>query len=291
MESMLHRGSTLRLVGLILLTVATSSACMYDCHNRSATACGGGASADQTFVGIFQDPETYGQFDFPPWDFPPFDWIPNTVDNKPQFTTSWLKAVDLSNKGITSIAPTGLECFNLSSASCTYAFDQAVDESSIQAVLLDGNNLSAIPNMSVFTGACYVSLTNNLIGGALPSNMFAGFSPGNSSALAINLQSNNINGTSTATFGGFVGSFLAVNVQNNNFNLNSLANGTFTGIAGDYAAINIESSNISGTLASNIFSGPGPTQMHVFLQNNLISALSGNVFNGFSNNFLYVACL
>lgn len=220
---------------------------MFDCHDTSPTACGGVAIS--TYVPIFEESTPCGM----PWSQRTLysaPWVPCTVDGDPQFTLNPLNAVDLSSRGITSIAPSGLECYNLSAVGCLLG--ETITESSFQAILLDGNGLTAVPNMSVFSGACYVSLANNLIGGALPSNMFAGYSPtsGRPITLFVNLQSNNINGTSRGTFSGYSGgSCVAVNAQNNNFNLNAFANGTFTGLGEyHYVAVNFESSNIGGSL-------------------------------------------
>jgi hypothetical protein len=66
--------------------------------------------------------------------------------------------------------------------------------------------------------------------------------------LALDLQGNSINGTSTATFAGYGVSVLAVNVQGNNFNSNALADGTFSELNGDYVAVNFQSCNIGGTM-------------------------------------------
>jgi hypothetical protein len=269
MGTLLH-GSGASTLGLVLLTVTMSSSCMFDCHDTSTSACGGGNVDVDAIATIFQ------ASGWPP---------PLTVDGIPQFTQGYLKAVNLSNRGITSIAIAGLECYNFSPVGCLYE-ETVAGSSLIQAILLDGNELTAIPNMSVFTNTCYVSLTNNMIGGTLPSNMFRGFVGGDS--LSLDLQGNSINGTSTATFAGYGVSMLAVNVQGNKFNSNALADGTFSELYGDYVAVNFQLCNISGTMTSEMFAGRGPTQMHVQLQNNSIAALSGNVFNGFSNQFLCV---
>jgi Leucine-rich repeat (LRR) protein len=274
------RGST-----LVFLIMAASSACMFDCHDRSLTACGGVAT--HTNVTIFQVSAewTVGESFL--------DSVNNNYESifgNPCFTQNPLNAVNLSSRGITSIAPLGLACYNFSSVGCGYG--ENISEASFQAILLDGNELTSVPNMSVFSGACYVSFAHNLIGGALPSNMFAGYSPANASnggaALAVNLQGNKINGTSSATFSGFnnyIGSYLAVNVQNNSFNLGELANGTFAGISWliEYFAVNFESSNISGTLTSGMLD-PGQEFDGIFYLNlmyNSIFKLEAGVFSGF----------
>jgi hypothetical protein len=156
MGTLLHgRGAST--LGLVLLTVTMSSSCMFDCHDTSASACGGGNVDVDAIVTIFQVSGWP-----PPW----------TVNNIPQFTQGYLNAVNLSNRGITSIATAGLECYNFSPVGCLYGKTVA-GSSLIQAILLDGNELTAIPNMSVFTNTCYVSLTNNMIGGTLPSSMLS----------------------------------------------------------------------------------------------------------------------
>jgi len=258
---------------------------MFDCHDRSPSACGGVAT--NTNVTIFRVSGWMNLGD-------ESDCCSSNTGplvSNPCFTQSYLNAVNLSNRGITSIAPLGLECYHFSAVGCRYRDN--ILETSFQAILLDGNELTAVPNMSVFGGACYVSLANNIIGGALLSNMFAGYSPTDGgAALLVDLQGNNITGTSHSTFSGYnsfdsAGSYLAVNMQNNSFNLNELANGTFAGIlAYGHFAVNFESSNIGGMLTSGMFDGIEANVSGgmgvVNLRYNSISKLKAGVFTGFA---------
>lgn len=312
----LRRWSTL---GMALLMVATSSACMFDCHDASATACGG--IPTYTTATIFPHSRSFlGALDGASFRYNA------RVDGPPvtpyYFSRLIVNAVNLSNRGITSIAPSGLECYNFSNVGCTeYSQEGGMEfmnttNSSIQAILLDGNQLTAVPNMSVFSGACYVSLANNRIGGALPSNMFAGYStkvpPTMVSNLFVDFQANNINGTSYGTFigecnnnitaqGDDIGSIqvcfhrLVVNLQNNNFNMRALANGTFAGLAfqiggalvglcmqiASFTAVNFASCNIGGTLTGAMLATELPSDgvMMMDFTNNSISKLEPGEFS------------
>lgn len=78
------------------------------------------------------------------------------------YRTNALNALDLRARGITSIAPGGLDCFL--TAHPPSDDDGAFEAGRTQVVLLDDNELTALPDLAVFGGTSIISLRNNSIG-------------------------------------------------------------------------------------------------------------------------------
>lgn len=125
-----------------------------------------------------------------------------------------LSTLDLSNRGISSIAPAGLACeykftaFNLGDD--TVVWDNGT---AVQAVNLDDNALTAMPSLALFEDVGIISLRSNAIT-SLPDGYLGAFQTG-LNELNINLEHNHISSISQEMFAHFDGALLYLNLNHN----------------------------------------------------------------------------
>jgi Leucine-rich repeat (LRR) protein len=176
-----------------------------------------------------------------------------------------------------------------------------------QAVRLDNNSLTSVPDLSMFNGTGTISLQHNLISEvssatfavandafylyvhleynmitALPAATFSGFS---GASLFVHLENNSIaNLTNDAFMGNFSpGTFLIVSLENNS--ISSLPPSAFRGFVGNALLVFLERNQIT-MLPTAAFGGFGGIVLTVQLQGNAISVLAPNVFRGFTGRAL-----
>eukprot|EP00040_Diaphanoeca_grandis_P034701 m.216423 g.216423 ORF g.216423 m.216423 type:complete len:1123 (+) comp33207_c7_seq3:167-3535(+) len=162
-------------------------------------------------------------------------------------------ALDLVGLGITEFAHGGLDCFFEDYPVQTDDDDSWFAQFSgqqTQAVLLDDNLLTEVPDMALFQGVQIVSLTNNTI-----------------------------NKVDKATFTHFVGQDLIVFLQNNR--ISSIAEGAFSGFAGEYLSVYLANNNVT-TLKNRTFAGYNGTILNVYLENNHLASIAEAAFAGFT---------
>lgn len=189
---------------VLLLLAGLVRGCTFDCR---ASVCGG--------------PVEYVNKSFGPL---PYQYTPpgTTLVLIGTQRTPILHALDLSGRGITAIAPGGLACYferfpPRGNAEWGYEYGNGnVDASDLrrnwlnasvtQAVILDNNKLTSLPNMSSFNGTGFVSMENNSIA-SLPRAAFAQLFPArlSCSVVGVALQSGwwvNLQGNAIGTLGG-----------------------------------------------------------------------------------------
>lgn len=101
----------------------------------------------------------------------------NNQDGSVSVSIGPLHALDLRGRGITSIAPEGLSCFYQSDPSPSINDDVPnvptdlffLNSSVTQAILLDNNRLTEVPNAATVNYTSFVSLSNNAIT-TIPAN-------------------------------------------------------------------------------------------------------------------------
>jgi hypothetical protein len=160
-----------------------------------------------------------------------------------------LNTLNLSGRGITSLAPGGLECFFAQRpvTPAIWGFISAFNGSATQAVLLDRNLLRDMPNLSaVVPGVAVVSIRDNFIT-ALPRHAFVLGCAGCSADRA-----------------GLLTGMLSVDLQGNAIDLKGLSPDTFTGPTTpcggllcrvEYMKIRLAHNAFAGVLPSNVFRG------------------------------------
>eukprot|EP00037_Helgoeca_nana_P029999 m.366293 g.366293 ORF g.366293 m.366293 type:complete len:997 (-) comp28093_c0_seq7:285-3275(-) len=169
-----------------------------------------------------------------------------------------LQTLDLSGRGITSIAAAGFEgLINTSSR-----FNEAL----LSAVVLDDNNITEFPNMAVFVAVDLVILRRNNIT-SLASRGFESsvyrlpfkvdlsenqihvleplaFSVLQYSGLSVDLTNNTIEVLPAQLFGDFFGSFLSVDLSNNKINT---MGAIFAGFGGTvFVSIDVSNNHATG---------------------------------------------
>eukprot|EP00035_Acanthoeca_spectabilis_P005810 m.117557 g.117557 ORF g.117557 m.117557 type:complete len:1166 (-) comp13200_c0_seq3:111-3608(-) len=200
------------------------------------------------------------------------------------------KAINLTHRNISSIAPKGLDCFLL-----------GPEQGSI-AVLLDHNNLTSVPNMTRFSGSPAVSLTHNRITMLVRLQFadFANFLSLNLTKLYVGLANNSIVETGNTSLYGFpVDIGPAVNLT---IDLSNNLLTTFSPTFFELAYLNQLTIDFSANLFSELPAGPpcrngastasGPLYSHYVYKkylnfdNNALTSLPSGLFSGFKENNL-----
>eukprot|EP00040_Diaphanoeca_grandis_P025298 m.139913 g.139913 ORF g.139913 m.139913 type:complete len:982 (-) comp30090_c0_seq3:440-3385(-) len=176
-------------LGVFVLLVVShcnlGDACEFDCRSNTC-----GNETVEYVIGKFEFPQT------------------NVLTGVTSKLIKEYSTLDLTNRGITSIAPLGLICY--------FKVDPITDDddqvflNTTQAISLENNLLTEMPNLAVFYAVNMLSFRNNSIT-SMTSNMFGTFSGNN---LVVDFRDNLVEHLETSCFG-FNGEILSVYLQNN----------------------------------------------------------------------------
>lgn len=194
--------------------------------------------------------------------------------------TTPLHALNLTARGITSIAPNGLDCYFANDPASDD--DGAFEPTHTQAVMLDHNELTTVPPLSIFGGVSVVTLRSNLLSGELSQDIFTTFAR---RYLVLDMSNNSFSSLQNATFSTFPGNWLRVELFMNN--ITELPEMAFANYQGNFLWVNLASNNI-GALATTTFVGFDKMVLSVNLANNAIEALSPGTIGAFQGQTLNV---
>eukprot|EP00040_Diaphanoeca_grandis_P035382 m.222338 g.222338 ORF g.222338 m.222338 type:complete len:1048 (+) comp33371_c0_seq6:308-3451(+) len=196
-----------------------------------------------------------------------------------------LNTLDLSNRGITEVPVGGLDCYfetTLVDIDDDNQWFDNFNDHQTQAILLDNNVLTAIPDMETFRGTQVISFSNNTISEIAPAP-FAGFL-GLNTTLTVYLDNNQISLVSRDLFANFSGQFMAVHLDYNN--ITTLEPGLFTEFSGFQLVISLPFNTIS-TLVPRTFAC-NTKSLFVYLENNTLNSIEEGAFSGFNGSNLVV---
>eukprot|EP00035_Acanthoeca_spectabilis_P008863 m.159399 g.159399 ORF g.159399 m.159399 type:complete len:1116 (+) comp14529_c0_seq3:71-3418(+) len=176
-----------------------------------------------------------------------------------------VRALNLSHRNISAVAPNGLRPLLPPAAS-------------IQAVLLDGNEMNAVPDMSEYHGITWISLRQNSIT-VLGPDSFQTF-PG--ASLNIDLSENGCHSLSNHTFARFNGTILIVNLSANA--IQSFPPWIFQPQTAPYLWVDISRNSME--LQSSMFGGFTGMGLGVNLASNGISRWPDDVFFAAEQNIV-----
>jgi hypothetical protein len=225
------------------LTTAVTASCEFNCNANAPVQnlCGDNSSVqsiNHTFVTV-----TF---------LPSVPWPDGRVPVIQQPGRSVLTA-NLSGRGITSIAPGGLGCLN--------STDLYVDDDLphiVHGVLLDDNDLSRVPDLTLFPQSIWaISIKRNDIA-ALDNSSLA--SVNNNEEMFLDLSENYIESLPQSVITTAPYSYLTLNLSSNS--ITSIPSGALTSIG---------------------------TSFHFDFSNNPISTISSNVSTGFVGEGLYAS--
>lgn len=187
-----------------------------------------------------------------------FTWtvLPNDAFDTVVVTTS-LNTLDLSGRGITSIADDGLRCPGILPRTTNI---ERFNSTATQAILLDGNQLSAFPLPAVFNGVRVVSAEANRIT-ALGDTAFS-----TGELLFVDLSDNGLRALSPSTFR-VSADYLIVDLSGNQLTMLPPGSAEFGG------------HNLNLNISNNLITMIGADSLAVFNQNNMLLDLSHNVIS------------
>eukprot|EP00037_Helgoeca_nana_P031080 m.392601 g.392601 ORF g.392601 m.392601 type:complete len:1013 (+) comp28325_c0_seq15:255-3293(+) len=148
-----------------------------------------------------------------------------------QRDTVGLHSLDLRNRNITSIAPGGLDCFFEEFPGGDD--DDIYDGLQTQAILLDYNELEALPLMVLFNNTAAISVRHNRIS-SLGDSAFAGFS---GEWMVVDISHNLITSMGNGTFSNFDGRGLILNMGQNR--MEELSDCLFTGFSAQALSVDL----------------------------------------------------
>lgn len=194
--------------------------------------------------------------------------------------TTPLHALNLTARGITSIAPNGLDCYLTTDPASDD--DGAFEPTHTQAVMLDHNELTTVPPLSVFGGVSVVTLRSNRLSGELSQDIFTTFAR---RYLVLDMSNNSFSSLQNATFSTFPGNWLRVELFMNN--ITELPQMAFGDYQGNFLWVNLASNKIN-TLATTTFVGFDTMVLSVNLANNAIATLSPGTIGAFQGQTLNI---
>eukprot|EP00040_Diaphanoeca_grandis_P014320 m.72564 g.72564 ORF g.72564 m.72564 type:complete len:1102 (+) comp24465_c0_seq1:285-3590(+) len=254
--------NTVRYISVLLVVAPISNGCVFNCNDPSSI-CGGRKveylSNTVSFVTSIQDPGVV--------------FVP-------------ARTLDLSNRGITSIAPGGLQCYFSVHPGGDDVFHQSQNSTHIQAVLLDNNRLTDMPDTGEFDGAGIISLRNNTID-TLKKNAFMNFIGGNR-VLLVYLENNQITSVQPGAFAGFDETG-TLNVFMSHNNVTSISNTTFSEFNGLNLRVSLSNNRVTSIQEGAFQLWNGSQTLAVNLENNFVTWLPPNLFAGFDAESLTVS--
>jgi hypothetical protein len=247
------------------LTTAVTASCEFNCNANAPVQnlCGDNSSVqiiNHTFVTV-----TF---------LPSVPWPDGRVPVIQQPGRSVLTA-NLSGRGITSIAPGGLGCLN--------STDLYVDDDLpqvVHGVLLDDNDLSSVPDLTLFPQSIWaISIKRNGIAALDNSSLAVGSS---NEELFLDLSENYIESLPQSVITSALYSYLTLNLSSNS--ITSIPSGALTSIGTSFHCD--FSNNPINTISSNVSTGFIGKGLYASFAHCNISTLPGGLFGGNSGDVL-----
>eukprot|EP00041_Stephanoeca_diplocostata_P036170 m.1306591 g.1306591 ORF g.1306591 m.1306591 type:complete len:1140 (-) comp24816_c0_seq1:94-3513(-) len=187
--------------------------------------------------------------------------------------THSLNTLDLANRGITSIAEFGLDCYSMTDYDDDFNPGDVNLTGLVEAVVLDNNSLTTVPNMDVFRNVGYISFNGNALT-HLPSSIFENFT---APQLWIYFNNNQISSIDDDFLSAYTGNLLWVYLQGNQ--LSTVPNDMLTNFVGSFLFLFLSNNQIE-TIPPSTFSGFRGSKIALFFDANNVTSID-DVFKDF----------